>query len=99
MANSKNSRPVILIIRDGWGCNPFPERNASNAVFLARKPVDDRLMREFPHVLIKTCGNDVGLPDGVGILFGMSFGYADDAAPANKSRTDRVSVDTMVRFF
>ena len=39
-----------------------------------------------------------GLPDDVGILFGMSFGYADDAAPANKSRTDRVALDTMVRF-
>jgi nitroreductase len=39
-----------------------------------------------------------GLPDDVGILFGMSFGYADDAAPANKARTDRVSLDTMVRF-
>lgn len=39
-----------------------------------------------------------GLPDEVGILFGMSFGYADDAAPANKARTDRVSLDTTVRF-
>jgi len=38
------------------------------------------------------------LPDDVGILFGMSFGYADDAAPANKARTDRVPLDTMVRF-
>lgn len=38
------------------------------------------------------------LPDDVGILFGMSFGYADDDAPANKTRTDRVSLDTMVRF-
>jgi len=38
-----------------------------------------------------------GLPDDAGILFGMSFGYADDA-PANKTRTDRVSLDTMVRF-
>jgi len=39
-----------------------------------------------------------GLPDDVGILFGMSFGYADDDAPANKTRTDRISLDTMVRF-
>jgi nitroreductase len=38
------------------------------------------------------------LPEDVGILFGMSFGYADDGAPANKARTDRVSMDTMVRF-
>jgi nitroreductase len=40
-----------------------------------------------------------GLPDDVGILFGMSFGYADGDAPANKTRTDRVSLDTTVRFF
>lgn len=39
-----------------------------------------------------------GLSDDVGILFGISFGYADDDAPANKTRTDRVSLDTMVRF-
>ena len=39
-----------------------------------------------------------GLPDDAGILFGMSFGYADAAAPANKARTDRVSLDSMVRF-
>ena len=38
------------------------------------------------------------LPEDTGILFGMSFGYADDGAPANKARTDRVSLDTMVRF-
>jgi hypothetical protein len=28
----------------------------------------------------------------------MSFGYADDAAPANKARTNRVPLDTTVRF-
>lgn len=39
-----------------------------------------------------------GLPDEEGILFGMSFGYADDDVPANKTRTDRVSLDAMVRF-
>jgi len=40
-----------------------------------------------------------GLSDEVGILFGMSFGYADLDAPANRARTDRVPVDTAVRFF
>jgi len=40
-----------------------------------------------------------GLSDEVGILFGMSFGYADLDAPANQARTDRVPVDTAVRFF
>ena len=58
-------KPVVLIVRDGWGHNPYPEWNHANAVHLARKPVDDRLMAEFPHVLIKTCGEEVGLPAGV----------------------------------
>jgi nitroreductase len=40
-----------------------------------------------------------GLAEDAGILFGMSFGYADDDAPANKARTDRAELDTAVRFF
>jgi len=39
-----------------------------------------------------------GLAKDSGILFGMSFGYADEDASANKARTDRVSLDTMVQF-
>ena len=39
-----------------------------------------------------------GLSEDVGILFGMSFGYADADAPANNTRTDRVPLDAMVRF-
>ena len=58
-------KPLILIIRDGWGANPHPEWNHANAVHLAKKPVDDHLMATYPHVQIRTCGNDVGLPHGV----------------------------------
>lgn len=39
------------------------------------------------------------LSEDVGILFGMSFGYADESAPANRTRTERVSLDNTVRFF
>lgn len=60
-----NCRPVFLIIRDGWGSNPDPTQNPYNAIHLARHPVDDRLMKEYPHTLIKTCGLDVGLPRGI----------------------------------
>ena len=58
-------RPVVLIIRDGWGCNPFPEYQESNAVHLAKTPVDDWLRQNYPNVLIHTSGEDVGLPPGV----------------------------------
>ena len=55
-------RPMVVIIRDGWGHNPYPEWNSANAIHLAKTPVDDWLMREYPHVLIHTAGEDVGLP-------------------------------------
>ncbi len=58
-------RPLLLIVRDGWGHNPHPQWNHANAVYLARTPVDDRLTAEYPHVLIHTSGEDVGLPAGV----------------------------------
>ena len=58
-------RPIVLIIRDGWGHNPHPEWNRANAVHLAKTPVDDWLRQNYPHVLIHTSGEDVGLPPGV----------------------------------
>lgn len=38
------------------------------------------------------------LPQERGILFGMSFGYADDNADANKTRTDRAELADAVCF-
>jgi 2,3-bisphosphoglycerate-independent phosphoglycerate mutase len=58
-------KPVVLIIRDGWGENPYPQWNHANAVYLAQTPVADRLMDQYPSVLIHTSGEDVGLPAGV----------------------------------
>jgi 2,3-bisphosphoglycerate-independent phosphoglycerate mutase len=58
-------QPVLLVIRDGWGKNPDPKQNDTNAVFLAKKPCDDQLHATYPHTLLKTSGLDVGLPDGV----------------------------------
>ena len=57
-------RPVLLIVRDGWGKNPYPQWNNANAVYLAKHPVADRLMAEYPTTLIHTSGFDVGLPQG-----------------------------------
>ena len=57
-------RPFVLIVRDGWGHNPYPQWNKANAVYLARHPVADRLMSDYPNVLIHTSGFDVGLPQG-----------------------------------
>src|SRR5688572_24066356 len=62
---STSRKPVLLVIRDGWGKNPSPEQNPFNAVHLAHKPCDDRLQAQFPQTLIAASGLDVGLPDGV----------------------------------
>jgi 2,3-bisphosphoglycerate-independent phosphoglycerate mutase len=53
-------KPLILIILDGWG---YRAETKANAIALARKPVYDRLLREYPNTLIHTSGQYVGLPD------------------------------------
>jgi 2,3-bisphosphoglycerate-independent phosphoglycerate mutase len=58
-------KPVVLIIRDGWGRNPFREQNVFNAVYLAKKPCDDMLHKKYPHALVLAGGYAVGLPEGV----------------------------------
>ncbi len=66
MATPQTERkPVVLIIRDGWGRNPHREHDSFNAVHLAHTPVADALMQSWPTTLIKTCGEDVGLPPGI----------------------------------
>jgi len=56
--------PVVLVIRDGWGRNPHHAHDAFNAVKLARTPCADALERDWPTTLIRTSGEDVGLPVG-----------------------------------
>lgn len=38
------------------------------------------------------------LPEERGVLFGMSFGYADEAAPVNRARTDRAELGDAITF-
>ena len=63
-APTLRNTPCILIVRDGWGQSPHPERDASNAIKRARTPVDCMLARDYPRTLIATSGEDVGLPTG-----------------------------------
>src|SRR5437588_3496752 len=64
MSSATIKRPLVLIIRDGWRKNPYPQGNHANAVYLAKHPVADKLLAEYPNVLIRTSGFDVGLPEG-----------------------------------
>jgi 2,3-bisphosphoglycerate-independent phosphoglycerate mutase len=63
-STSVRHRPCLLLVRDGWGENPFPEWDHANAIKLAQPPVDARLRREWPLTLVQTSGLAVGLPEG-----------------------------------
>ena len=54
-------KPLVLIILDGWG---YRAETKANAIALARKPIYDRMLREYPNTLIHTSGPFVGLPEG-----------------------------------
>ena len=54
-------KPIVLTILDGWG---YRAETHGNAIALARKPVYDRLLREFPNTLLRASEHFVGLPDG-----------------------------------
>jgi 2,3-bisphosphoglycerate-independent phosphoglycerate mutase len=61
MTDTKRPRPVMLVIRDGWGER---EETEANGVKLAKKPFDDQWRAERPFTLVRAAEKDVGLPEG-----------------------------------
>ncbi len=60
-------KPVVLIIRDGWGINPGGKAQAvenGDATLLASTPFHDELYAKYPWAKISGSGEDVGLPEG-----------------------------------
>lgn len=55
----------VLVICDGWGINKNPELVQWDAIKSAKTPFFDHMLTTCLHTEIKTCGRDVGLPDGV----------------------------------
>jgi 2,3-bisphosphoglycerate-independent phosphoglycerate mutase len=55
------SKPLCLIILDGWGLNTIKE---GNAIKLAKTPNMDDFYRKFPYTALFSSGESVGLPDG-----------------------------------
>jgi len=51
----------LLIILDGWG---HSETTDNNAIAMAQTPNWDHFLNNYPHTLIGTSGNSVGLPLG-----------------------------------
>ena len=56
-----SKKPTVLMILDGYGLNKKAE---GNAVAIAKTPVMDKLMKEYPFVEGNASGMAVGLPDG-----------------------------------
>ena len=62
-----SKKPVVLIIRDGWGINPGGRAQAvenGDATLLAETPFHDFLCANYPQSTLSASGMDVGLPDG-----------------------------------
>jgi 2,3-bisphosphoglycerate-independent phosphoglycerate mutase len=60
-------KPVVLIIRDGWGINPGGKAQAAangDATLLAHTPFHEHLYAAYPRGTVSASGEDVGLPDG-----------------------------------
>ncbi len=55
------TKPVVLVILDGFGWNENPE---NNAIKQAKLPNFDRLWASAPHAFLRTSGLAVGLPEG-----------------------------------
>ena len=57
----KQNKKVALIIMDGWGMG---KENDNNAIYKAKTPFFDKVIKEYPHTFLKASGNAVGLPEG-----------------------------------
>jgi 2,3-bisphosphoglycerate-independent phosphoglycerate mutase len=61
------TKPIVLVIRDGWGINPGGKPEAEkngDATLLAATPFHDQLYRDYPGARLSASGEDVGLPAG-----------------------------------
>ncbi|MBU1519702.1 2,3-bisphosphoglycerate-independent phosphoglycerate mutase [Patescibacteria group bacterium] len=54
-------KPVVLIIRDGWG---YRADKKNNTIAMGKTPNTDKLMKNYPHILLSATGEAVGLPKG-----------------------------------
>src|SRR5271170_7270409 len=60
-------KPVVLVIRDGWGINPDGRERADangDATLLAKTPFHDEIYAKYPRATLSASGLDVGLPPG-----------------------------------
>ena len=58
-------KPVLLVIRDGWGINHDTSLAPYNAISQAETPFCDSLSADWPSTQLAAHGPDVGLPPGI----------------------------------
>lgn len=56
-----SSKPLVLIILDGWG---YREDTSHNPTRTVKTPTMDVLWNNYPHLLLHASGKAVGLPEG-----------------------------------
>ena len=61
MKTKERNKPVVLCIMDGWGLNSIKK---IIAVHLAKKPIYDSFLKNFPNSKLQASGKFVGLPKG-----------------------------------
>ncbi|HZY36249.1 MAG TPA: 2,3-bisphosphoglycerate-independent phosphoglycerate mutase [Mucilaginibacter sp.] len=57
----EDKKKVALIILDGWG---YGREDSSNAIFMAKTPFIDSLLKKYPNSKLEASGTAVGLPAG-----------------------------------
>lgn len=60
MENLPKTKPVALIVLDGWGIDP---KSLQNAIQEANTPFFDSLWQNYPHALLNASEEHVGLPE------------------------------------
>ena len=58
---TQNPKPLVLVILDGWG---IAQDSRGNAITRANCTNFNGLWFSFPHALLVTAGQSVGLPEG-----------------------------------
>lgn len=61
LTNNTHKKPIALVILDGLGYSPNKEHNP---VYTAKMPTYSMFVTEYPHTLVNTSGQTVGLPAG-----------------------------------
>ncbi len=88
-----NSKPLVLIIMDGWG---WREDRDNNAIAQANTPNWNTIISRYPHTTLNAHGLAVGLPEGVmgnsevgHLNIGAGRVVMQDITRINKSITDK----------